>query len=200
MRPPCRRRGPQSRADPRAVQRCRAHSAARGTWPSGCESRTCWTTSSEIGNGRASPRSNSSFGYGDGSFRAGDGIASAGTSSVHVSSQVVILPPHVPHLIAPRRCVRFARSVSPSGQDILLQRVNAVVYAGESSSVLVSGSYDTTVRCWDCRSRNAAPIQTMAHAKARPAPPSSRDDKNTLSSGDGRDLVSLCPMLGVGTD
>ena len=31
----------------------------------------------------------------------------------------------------------------------------------------------------------------------RPPPPSSRDDKNTLSSGDGRDLVSLCPMLGV---
>ena len=28
----------------------------------------------------------------------------------------------------------------------------------------------------------------------RPAPPSSRDDKNTLSSGDGRDLVSLCPI------
>ena len=26
---------------------------------------------------------------------------------------------------------------------------------------------------------------------------SSRDDKTTLSSGDGRDLVSLCPMLGV---
>ena len=28
-------------------------------------------------------------------------------------------PSHVPHLIAPRRCVRFARSVCPSGQDIL---------------------------------------------------------------------------------
>ena len=33
--------------------------------------------------------------------------------------------------------------------------------------------------------------------QARPASPSSRDDKNTLSSGDGRGLVSLCPMLGA---
>ena len=32
-------------------------------------------------------------------------------------------PSHVPHLIAPRRCVRFARSVCPSGQDILLRHV-----------------------------------------------------------------------------
>ena len=31
--------------------------------------------------------------------------------------------------------------------------------------MLVTGSYDTTVRCWDCRSRNAMPIQTMSHAK-----------------------------------
>ena len=42
--------------------------------------------------------------------------------------------------------------------------------------------------------RNAPSLNPM---QARPASPSSRDDKNTLSSGDGRDLVSLCPMLGV---
>ena len=41
------------------------------------------------------------------------------------------------------------------------QRVNAVTYAAECS-VLISASYDTTVRCWDCRSRNAAPIQVLA--------------------------------------
>ena len=34
-------------------------------------------------------------------------------------------------------------------------------------------------------------------AQARPASPSSRDGKTTLSSGDGRDLVSLCPVVGV---
>ena len=37
-------------------------------------------------------------------------------------------------------------------------------------------------------------------AQARPASPSSRDGKTTLSSGDGRDLVSLCSVVGVGTD
>ena len=41
-------------------------------------------------------------------------------------------------------------------------RVNAVVYAGVECSVLVSASYDKSVRCWDCRSRNAAPIQVLA--------------------------------------
>jgi len=41
------------------------------------------------------------------------------------------------------------------------QRVNAVAYAGESGSVLVSASYDTTARCWDMRSRNSAPIQVL---------------------------------------
>ena len=42
------------------------------------------------------------------------------------------------------------------------QRVNAVAYAGTDCSVLISASYDKTVRCWDCRSRNAAPIQVLA--------------------------------------
>ena len=37
-------------------------------------------------------------------------------------------------------------------------------------------------------------------AQARPASPSSRDGKTTLSSGDGRDLVSLCSVVGVGND
>ena len=37
------------------------------------------------------------------------------------------------------------------------QRVNAVVYAGIDSSVLVTASYDKSVRCWDCRSFVARP-------------------------------------------
>jgi mitogen-activated protein kinase organizer 1 len=41
------------------------------------------------------------------------------------------------------------------------QRVNAVAYAGDSCSVLVSASYDTSARCWDLRSRSTAPIQVL---------------------------------------
>uniref|UniRef100_A0A7S0IYN5 Anaphase-promoting complex subunit 4 WD40 domain-containing protein n=1 Tax=Calcidiscus leptoporus TaxID=127549 RepID=A0A7S0IYN5_9EUKA len=43
------------------------------------------------------------------------------------------------------------------------QRVNAVTYNAEGS-VLVSASYDTSVRCWDCRSRSAAPIQVLSES------------------------------------
>jgi len=32
-------------------------------------------------------------------------------------------------------------------------RVNTVTFAGEESSVIVSGSYDKTMRFFDCRSR-----------------------------------------------
>ena len=43
------------------------------------------------------------------------------------------------------------------------QRVNAVAYNADGS-VVVSGGYDTHVCCWDCRSRSAAPIQTLRDA------------------------------------
>ncbi len=43
-------------------------------------------------------------------------------------------------------------------------RVNAVAYAGDASALLVSASYDATVRCWDCRSRSACPVQTLLGA------------------------------------
>lgn len=33
------------------------------------------------------------------------------------------------------------------------------------SSVLISGSYDGTVRCWDCRSRSHLPIQVLKHCR-----------------------------------
>ena len=41
------------------------------------------------------------------------------------------------------------------------QRVNAVAYNRECS-ILLSASYDKTVRCWDLRSRSAAPVQVLA--------------------------------------
>ncbi|KAL3930348.1 MAG: hypothetical protein SGPRY_001578 [Prymnesium sp.] len=41
------------------------------------------------------------------------------------------------------------------------QRVNALAY-NDDCSILLSGSYDKTVRCWDMRSRNVYPVQTLA--------------------------------------
>ncbi len=57
----------------------------------------------------------------------------------------------------------------------------------------------------DSTADGGAPPHYMQSTKsfeiqACPASPSSRDDKTTLSSGDGRDLVSLCSVVGVGTD
>ena len=42
------------------------------------------------------------------------------------------------------------------------QRVNTVSFNFEST-VLVTGSYDKTVRCWDCRTHTRAAIQIMDH-------------------------------------
>lgn len=43
-------------------------------------------------------------------------------------------------------------------------RVNSVVF-NQDSSVLASGSYDSTVKLWDIRSQSRAPIQTLTEAK-----------------------------------
>jgi WD40 repeat protein len=42
------------------------------------------------------------------------------------------------------------------GHDL---KVNAVLFAGEDSSVVISGSYDKTVRIFDCRSRSFEAMQ-----------------------------------------
>lgn len=44
-------------------------------------------------------------------------------------------------------------------------RVNAVAFGGEGDSVLVSGSFDGTVKVWDCKSRSDRPIMTFSEAK-----------------------------------
>ena len=46
-----------------------------------------------------------------------------------------------------------------------LQRINCVQFNQPDSSVIISGSYDATVRCWDCRSRSQDPIQVLDDAK-----------------------------------
>ncbi|PLB51941.1 WD domain protein [Aspergillus steynii IBT 23096] len=43
-------------------------------------------------------------------------------------------------------------------------RVEAVQFAGEGDSVVVSGSADTTINLWDARSNNHKPIQTLPEA------------------------------------
>ena len=44
--------------------------------------------------------------------------------------------------------------------------MNCVEYNDTHASVLCSGSYDTTVRCWDLRAKNAhKPIQILTEAK-----------------------------------
>lgn len=44
-------------------------------------------------------------------------------------------------------------------------RVNAVSFGGEGDSVLVSGSYDGTVKVWDLKARGERPIMTFSEAK-----------------------------------
>lgn len=44
-------------------------------------------------------------------------------------------------------------------------RINCVKFNQPDSTVIISGSYDTTVHCWDCRSRSPEPIQVIDDAK-----------------------------------
>lgn len=44
-------------------------------------------------------------------------------------------------------------------------RVNCVGFGGEGESVVVSGSFDATVRLWDCKSQSTKPIQVLEEAK-----------------------------------
>lgn len=44
-------------------------------------------------------------------------------------------------------------------------RVNAVTFAGEGDSVLVSGGYDSSVRIWDIKSQAMKPIMVLDDAK-----------------------------------
>lgn len=38
-------------------------------------------------------------------------------------------------------------------------------FGGEDGSVVISGSYDATVRLWDCKSQSTKPIQVLEEAK-----------------------------------
>ena len=45
-----------------------------------------------------------------------------------------------------------------------VQRVNSIMFA-KNDAVLVSGSYDKTVKVWDCRSRSIDAVQSMGDAE-----------------------------------
>lgn len=38
-------------------------------------------------------------------------------------------------------------------------------FGGEDGSVVISGSYDATVRLWDCKSQSTKPIQVLEEAR-----------------------------------
>ena len=40
-----------------------------------------------------------------------------------------------------------------------------MAFGGEDSGVVVSGSYDATVRLWDCKSQSTKPIQVLDEAR-----------------------------------
>ena len=44
-------------------------------------------------------------------------------------------------------------------------RVNCVDFGGEDGSVVISGSFDATVRIWDAKSQSTKPIQVLEEAK-----------------------------------
>lgn len=44
-------------------------------------------------------------------------------------------------------------------------RVNACAFGGEGDAVIVSGSFDSTVKIWDTKQRSERPIMTFSEAK-----------------------------------
>ncbi|KAF1813899.1 WD40 repeat-like protein [Eremomyces bilateralis CBS 781.70] len=44
-------------------------------------------------------------------------------------------------------------------------RVNAVAFAGDDDTVLASGSFDGTVRLWDCKSNSSRALMTLSEAR-----------------------------------
>lgn len=66
-------------------------------------------------------------------------------------------------------------------------RINTVSFAGDGGdAVIVSGSYDATVRFWDVRSQNRKPIQTLNDAKDAVTDVCVRDAEVAAASVDGR--------------
>jgi mitogen-activated protein kinase organizer 1 len=52
-----------------------------------------------------------------------------------------------------------------SGNNGHSARINAVTFAGQGDSVLISGSFDSTVRIWDVKAQNMKPIMVLDDAR-----------------------------------
>ncbi|KAK4565897.1 hypothetical protein LTR86_003746 [Recurvomyces mirabilis] len=74
-------------------------------------------------------------------------------------------------------------------------RVNAVAFGGEGDSVVVSGSFDGTIKVWDIRSRDGRAIMTLAEARDAVSDVAVQGSVIMAGSVDGR---VRCYDLGMG--
>ncbi|CZT21939.1 related to S.pombe beta-transducin [Ramularia collo-cygni] len=79
-------------------------------------------------------------------------------------------------------------------------RVNACSFGGEGDSVIVSGSFDGTVRVWDAKSRDSRPVMTLSEAKDSVSSVAVRGGEIFTGSVDGRVRVYDLAMGDVSVD
>lgn len=73
-----------------------------------------------------------------------------------------------------------------SGNNGHSARVNTVTFAGEGASLLISGSFDASVRIWDVKSSSSKPIMVLTEANDSVSCVISSDDQIWTSSVDGK--------------
>lgn len=79
------------------------------------------------------------------------------------------------------------------------QRVNAVDF-NDDCTVLMTGSYDKTIRCWDCRSHNREPIQVLSECRDSVTSLTHTDSRIIASSVDGTVRTYDLRMASLHTD
>ncbi|EME42960.1 hypothetical protein DOTSEDRAFT_107742, partial [Dothistroma septosporum NZE10] len=79
-------------------------------------------------------------------------------------------------------------------------RINAVTFGGEGDSVVVSGSFDGSVKVWDTKSRSDRPIMTLSEAKDAVSSVAVHGHEIFAGSIDGRIRVYDLAMGHVDTD
>ncbi|KOS18898.1 WD repeat domain-containing protein 83 [Escovopsis weberi] len=65
-------------------------------------------------------------------------------------------------------------------------RVNSVAFGGPGDALIASGGFDTTVRLWDARSRDARPVQVLSEARDAVTSVAVRGAEVLAGSVDGR--------------
>jgi mitogen-activated protein kinase organizer 1 len=65
-------------------------------------------------------------------------------------------------------------------------RVNAVAWGGSEDGVLVSGSFDATMKIWDAKSQSIKALMTLSEAKDSVADVAVRGAEIVTASVDGR--------------